>query len=91
MPPRTPDGLAEGMPVPPDAFGEADADGVAEPPGGEDATGESDAFMPGVGLAGPGDCGAGDVGDSEDGPGAVILGGVAGGTGPGIGSGAIST
>lgn len=33
-------------------------------------------------------CGVGDAGCSEDGPGAVILGGVAGGTGPVDGSGA---
>ncbi|MGW7438196.1 hypothetical protein [Streptomyces sp. NPDC054849] len=88
-PPRAVDGLAEGMPAP-DGFGEAGADRVAEAPGGDDATGDPDASTPGVGLADPGGRGAGDVGDCGDGPGAVILGGVAGGTGRGAGSGASS-
>ncbi|MEV7557564.1 hypothetical protein ACGFYY_08870 [Streptomyces sp. NPDC048331] len=86
MPPRAADGLAEGADA--DGLGETGTDGLADRPGGEEPAGLPEGATPGLRATEPDGRGAGDVGCSEDGPGAVILGGVAGGIGPGAGSGA---
>lgn len=87
MPPRAPDGLAEGDAAP-DRLGETGADGLPDRLGVEEAAGLPEESTPGLRSPEPDGRGAGEVGCSEEGPGAVILGGVAGGTGPGAGSGA---
>lgn len=87
--PRAPDGLAEGDAAP-DGLGETGTDGLTDRPGGEEAAGLPEESTPGLRSPEPDGRGARDVGCSEDGPGAVILGGVAGSPGPGAGSGADS-
>ncbi|MGW6985099.1 hypothetical protein ACWGE1_37535, partial [Streptomyces sp. NPDC054932] len=87
--PRAPDGLADGD-GDPDALGETGADGLTDRAGGEDTAGVPEESTSGVRSPDPDGRGAGDDGWSGDGPGAVILGGVAGSPGPGAGSGASS-
>ncbi|WP_109779684.1 hypothetical protein [Streptomyces sp. CG 926] len=84
--PRAADGLAEGGDA--DGLGETGTDGLTDRPEGKEADGLPEGSTPGLRSAEPDGRGAGDEGCSEDGPGAVILGGVAGSTGPGAGPGA---
>ncbi|GGY91182.1 hypothetical protein GCM10010343_15840 [Streptomyces avidinii] len=72
----------------PDGPGETGAEGLTDRPAGGEAAGFPEESTPGLPVPERDGCGVGDAGCSEDGPGAVILGGVAGSTGPGAGSGA---
>lgn len=66
------------------------ADGLPDREGDEEADGLPEESTPGLGRPDPDGAGVGDFECSEDGPGAVILGGVAGSPGPGDASGASS-